>query len=110
MRGRVYDATTRTFLTPDPIVGSLKIGGWNKYAYVFNNPLKYIDPTGFDGEVISETPADRTPPGVGELVEFSDDPLHANLSVAPTTQTFDAGDSGEAGLNSSSVSNNEWIV
>jgi RHS repeat-associated protein len=51
MRGRMYDATTRTFLTPDPIVGSpLKVSGWNKYAYVLNNPLKYVDPSGFEGE------------------------------------------------------------
>ena len=54
MRGRMYDATVRTFLTPDPIVGSpFKVTGWNKYAYVRNNPLKFVDPSGFytDGEV-----------------------------------------------------------
>jgi len=51
MRGRMYDATTRTFLTPDPITSSpFKVTGWNKYAYVRNNPLKFVDPSGFAGE------------------------------------------------------------
>src|SRR5450432_563516 len=54
MRGRVYDSVTRTFLTTDPIVGSpLKVSGWNKYSYVLNNPLKYIDPSGFADVVIT---------------------------------------------------------
>jgi len=56
MRGRVYDPVTRTFLTPDPVVGSLKIGGWNKYTYVWNNPLKYFDPSGFDGDPTEADP------------------------------------------------------
>jgi hypothetical protein len=48
MHGRIYDPVTRTFLTPDPITNSpLKVSGWNKYAYVLNNPTKYTDPTGF---------------------------------------------------------------
>jgi len=54
MRGRVYDPTTATFLTPDPIVGTpSKVTGWSKYGYVHNNPLRYKDPTGFysDGQI-----------------------------------------------------------
>jgi RHS repeat-associated protein len=48
MRGRVYDPATATFLTPDPVVSSIKVAGWNKYSYVSNNPLKYTDPSGFE--------------------------------------------------------------
>jgi RHS repeat-associated protein len=49
MGGRVYDPSSRTFLTPDPIIGQpLSVLGWNKYAYTLNNPLRYVDPSGFD--------------------------------------------------------------
>jgi len=80
MRGRVYDPKTAIFLTPDPIVGRpLNVAGWNKYAYVLSNPLKYIDPSGFDG-VESEVSDGN---GNWSIV-FNDDPLHGPpLSVAP---------------------------
>ncbi len=47
---RYYDPLTGQFLTPDIIVpgGGTNPQGFNHYAYVLNNPLKYIDPTGFD--------------------------------------------------------------
>ena len=49
MNGRVYDPTTATFLSPDPIVSSPgKSQSWNPYSYVVNNPLAYTDPSGFD--------------------------------------------------------------
>ena len=48
MNGRVQDAVTGRFLSPDPT--SLSTGStqtWNRYSYVANNPLTYTDPTGF---------------------------------------------------------------
>jgi RHS repeat-associated protein len=55
---RYYDPTRGRYLTPDPLGMD---GGANSYAYVNNNPLKYIDPQGlilfaFDGTGNSETP------------------------------------------------------
>lgn len=48
MRGRLYDAKLGRFLTPDPFVAApLRTQGWNRYAYVLNNPLGYTDPSGF---------------------------------------------------------------
>jgi len=48
MNGRVYDPQLGRFLSPDPIVQSPSNSqSWNRYSYVFNNPLKYTDPTGF---------------------------------------------------------------
>ena len=44
MRGRMFDARLGRFLTPDPVVGSGR--GHNRYSYVRNNPLRFIDPTG----------------------------------------------------------------
>jgi len=48
MRGRVFDARLMRFLTTDPVVSApADVQGWNPYSYVMNNPLGYVDPTGF---------------------------------------------------------------
>jgi RHS repeat-associated protein len=54
---RYYDPDRGAYLTPDPL--GLR-GGINSYAYVANNPLKYVDPSGlilfaFDGSGNEET-------------------------------------------------------
>jgi hypothetical protein len=46
MRGRIYSPSTRQFLTPDPL-GRL---GASPYSYVRNNPINWIDPSGFTEE------------------------------------------------------------
>jgi RHS repeat-associated protein len=49
MNGRVYDPQLGRFLSADPIVsdpGSTQ--GFNRYAYVYNNPLRAVDPSGFE--------------------------------------------------------------
>ena len=48
MNGRFYDPMTATFFSPDPFVQSA--GDWmnyNRYAYCFNNPFRYTDPSGY---------------------------------------------------------------
>lgn len=48
MNGRVYDALNGSFLSPDPVVqkpGNSQ--GYNRYSYCMNNPLRYIDPSGY---------------------------------------------------------------
>ncbi|NOH29412.1 RHS repeat-associated core domain-containing protein [Vibrio mediterranei] len=48
MNGRVYDQEIGRFLSPDPYVQSPYVTtSFNRYAYVWNNPLKYTDPTGY---------------------------------------------------------------
>ena len=47
MNGRLYDAKLHRFLQPDNYVqdpGNTQ--NYNRYGYVFNNPLKYTDPSG----------------------------------------------------------------
>jgi len=111
MRGRVYDSITRTFLTPDPLVAEpLKSGGWNKYAYVLNNPLKYVDPSGFDPVEITTGSGTSTTVDIDmTIVEHGTDPTLFNSviiqseepldqSVAPSTpESFDPGTSSDAG-------------
>lgn len=47
MNGRIYDPTLGRFLQADPVVQQVgNPQNWNAYTYVFNNPYRYIDPTG----------------------------------------------------------------
>ena len=48
MNGRIYDPVLGKMLSADPTVPEpLASIGYNRYAYVNNNPLKYNDPTGY---------------------------------------------------------------
>ena len=47
MNGRVYDPIVARFLGVDPIVESGISQSPNSYSYVWNNPLKYTDPSGY---------------------------------------------------------------
>lgn len=53
MNGRIHDSVTGRFLSPDPTIpnpGSTQ--SYNRYSYVNNNPLSYIDPSGFSDVTI----------------------------------------------------------
>ena len=44
---RYYDPVVGQFTQPDSLVPNARLGhDWNRYAYVRNSPLAYIDPTG----------------------------------------------------------------
>ena len=48
MNGRVYDSETGRFLSADPnIFHPYTPLDFNRYSYVWNNPLRYTDPSGF---------------------------------------------------------------
>jgi RHS repeat-associated protein len=50
MNGRMYDPRLGRFLSPDPYVQAPDYSqSFNRYSYVWNNPLKYTDP---DGEIV----------------------------------------------------------
>ncbi|GEM_PF-2377795 len=52
---RYYDPAIGRFISPDSIVQSLgNPQSLNRYSYVFNNPLKYTDPTGLIVEFENE--------------------------------------------------------
>lgn len=65
MRGRMFDATLARFTTPDPFVQApFWTQGLNRYAYAFNNPLGYVDPSGFE---IEGTPPSESGAGTQAL-------------------------------------------
>jgi RHS repeat-associated protein len=44
---RHYDPEIGRFVTPDTVIdGENSTQGWNRFAYVHNNPIRYKDPTG----------------------------------------------------------------
>ncbi len=48
MKGRVYDATFGRFVSADPhIEAPLNTQSFNRYSYVWNNPLSVNDPSGY---------------------------------------------------------------
>jgi RHS repeat-associated protein len=51
MKGRVFDPKLGRFLTPDPVIADLYFAqSLNPYSYVLNNPLTFVDPSGFSGD------------------------------------------------------------
>ena len=52
MNGRVYDPRIGRFISADPYVTEPYFGqSLNRYSYVWNNPLAFVDPSGFDPEL-----------------------------------------------------------
>jgi RHS repeat-associated protein len=48
MNGRVYDPIIGRFLSPDPYIQLPYFAqNFDRYSYVWNNPLKYVDPSGY---------------------------------------------------------------
>jgi RHS repeat-associated protein len=49
MNGRVQDPMLGRFISADPYIdGAMNTQGWNRYAYLKNNPVALVDPTGFN--------------------------------------------------------------
>lgn len=55
MNGRVYDQVVGRFLSADPYVQALGITqSFNRYSCTWNNPLAFVDPSGFKGRGVDE--------------------------------------------------------
>lgn len=66
MNGRVYDPILGRFISADPIVQAPNFSqSYNRYAYVWNNPVSMIDPSGFEGTPIENITIWGTNPSSG---------------------------------------------
>ncbi len=67
MNGRVYDPDLGRFLSADPYVQApMNTQSFNRYAYVFNNPLRYTDPSGFNATNSEDKMLNKIATGDGE--------------------------------------------
>lgn len=59
MHARYYSPSNHRFLSIDP-VGGMPVSPqtWNRYAYVQNNPIKYVDPYGLYGHMVYDCRTD----------------------------------------------------
>jgi RHS repeat-associated protein len=48
MGGRIYDPRIRQFTSPDPVQRIRSATRINRYLYALGNPLRYLDPSGFN--------------------------------------------------------------
>lgn len=57
MNGRVYDPVLGRFLSADPYIQAPENGqSYNRYSYVWNDPVNMQDPTGYDAEKKCDPP------------------------------------------------------
>lgn len=74
MNGRIYDPWLGRFLSADPFIdGPMNLQGYNRYSYVKNNPLTYVDPTGYGTEAKSDYDDLEDVRHMYELIESSED-------------------------------------
>jgi hypothetical protein len=81
MNGRIQDAVTGRFLSADPTIPDrTNTQDFNRYSYVRNNPLSYIDPTGFasDTPAAKVKPIDSDPPPEGHEGDGDGDTVTVN--------------------------------
>jgi len=107
MRGRLYDPRRGRFLSADPRTPSALSIGWNRYAYANDNPLRFVDPSGFDAVTDNDSVVSSSATPIAELrpdgvLEFQPDECTANKSVGGSaaddaaTATASGADAGTA--------------
>jgi len=66
MNGRIYDPLLGRFLSADPIVQApANLQSYNRYSYVFNNLLSFLDPSGYEGITNSDEDEKKRSRGSG---------------------------------------------
>lgn len=101
MNGRIYDPLLMRFTTADPTMpDALDMQNYNRYAYVRNNPLRLLDPSGFADEAPGSNPsitqglAGNSAAAKETTVAPGGQPYKANIS---NSNAFDAGVTNLAG-------------
>ncbi len=58
---RYYSSTQGRFTSPDPMTASARATrpqSWNRYAYCYNNPARFVDPDGMDIQFLNQQATD----------------------------------------------------
>jgi RHS repeat-associated protein len=81
---RHYDPEIGRFVTPDTVVdGELSTQGWNRFAYVHNNPIRYKDPTGHKLDDCTIKPSTASEPKPGSMAAWVADGKPVNKMEVP---------------------------
>lgn len=106
MNGRVKDPLLGRFVSADPFITEpLNTQNYNRYSYVYNNPLRFIDPSGFDGHDCQESrgSAGCTPQNLQEVVVTGNRFCDAACMAARADQTMHGSLSTQANAEASQV-------
>ncbi len=83
MNARLYDPVNKRFMTPDSVIPDAnKPLAYNRYAYVYNNPVNYTDPSGHEPFAILAAVAYYVTAHV-----YSDSQFHHTLSSVMLAMT-----------------------
>jgi RHS repeat-associated protein len=85
MGGRIYDPELGRVLTPDPVIatGGKSPQGFNRYTYALNNPMRYVDPSGFQPALGTEGTSGGGTGGTGGYTP----PTYTPPTYTPPTYT-----------------------
>ncbi len=104
MKGRLYDPKMGRFTTTDPVISNVWDGQTlNPFSYVMNNPLAFVDPTGFvDQPILEVLPKDdmiEQTVKVDYPDDFVPDPLPEEIRESTSSMRFttDVGTTGDGG-------------
>ena len=88
MNGRVYDPVIGRFVQPDNYIQAPEVlQNYNRYAYCLNNPLKYVDPTGYswDDYYVDPTGQVKYDESIHSQKDLNDAGIEVNY-IGPTAQ------------------------
>ena len=87
-RARYYNPDLGKFMQADPIVQNpLFSQSFNRYSYVFNNPMNFIDPTGYKG-CLPGTPLCIDNTGGGDINDYSPNESSLTTIIRLITDAF----------------------
>jgi RHS repeat-associated protein len=88
MNGRVYDQILGRFASADPFITEpINTQNYNRYSYVYNNPLSAIDPSGFASSLIRPSETNWGPGYVGTNPNWTD----FTPGITVSSSTFPSG-------------------
>ena len=99
MTGRIYDPRVGRFLSVDPVRGGMVGQAWNRYSYVLNNPLSYVDPTGLIEETLDPDDPTAAANGFYEFVDGDGNPnyVFTDTEAQSEVSSASADDNGSRG-------------